>query len=88
MNGKRYIQSEKKHSLYSVPIWLGIIVMQIYEFLTWYIRVLGGNINCQLSYSYFYLAVSISIISYIIYKVVLYKTKQQDYIFYSMSWYL
>lgn len=56
--------------------WIGMIVMQIYEFLTWHIRIAGGNIDIQLSstlaYSNFYLAVICSIISFIIYRVSMY----------------
>ena len=63
--------------------WLGIIIMQIYEFLTWHIRTGGGSINlqlsCHLAYSYFYLAVMISIISYIIYKIYFYKISKDQY---------
>ncbi len=67
--------------------WIGMIMMQIYEFLTWHIRISGGSIDvhlsCQLAYSYFYLAVFISMISCVIYKLVLNRIKnKQEYIVY------
>ena len=66
---------------------IGMMTMQIYEFLTWHIRISGGSIDfqlsCQLTYSYFYLAVFISMISYIIYKFILGRLKfEQEYIVY------
>jgi len=69
--------------------WFGVIVMQIYEFLTWHIRIVGGNINIQLStsltYSHFYLAVFCAILSFVIYRISIYyfqknENKQMVYI--------
>lgn len=57
--------------------WIGIILMQIYEFLTWHIRIVGGHINIQLSqaltYSNFYFAVIWAFLSFVIYRFFMYQ---------------
>lgn len=63
--------------------WIGFISMEIYEFLTWHIRIMGGNINLQLSvnltYSHFYFAVTCAIISFIIYKISIHYLNKNRY---------
>ncbi len=51
---------------------IGIIIMEIYEFLTWHILTITGhfdlNLSIHSSYPEFYLAILCTFITYIIYK--------------------
>lgn len=60
--------------------WIGYISMQIYEFLTWHMKVNGGSFDLGLSFDLcfneFYLAILISVLSWLIFRYVL---KQKEY---------
>lgn len=63
--------------------WLGLFLMQIYEFLTWHIRMYGGGFNLGLSLKLcefnFFIAVILCIVTYFIYKYLNNKNYREKY---------
>lgn len=63
--------------------WLGLLLMQIYEFLTWHIRMYGGGfdlgLSLKLSEVHFFIAVILCIITYFIYKYLNNREDQEKY---------
>ena len=66
---------------------IGIIAMEIYEFLTWHILTISGSFNLALSFDWcnpeFYIAVMSMIATLLIYRYYFQKmdlTKSQDYV--------
>lgn len=68
-----WVHQDYGHVIVSIG-WIGMVIMEIYEFLTWHIRLFGGSMNISysqsLTYSYFYYAVLYGILSYLFYFII------------------